>query len=1069
MKSGSKAEFVAKEKEILKYWEDQKVFDKLFKKNLGGPKYSFLDGPITANNPMGVHHAWGRTLKDILQRYWAYNGYEQRFQNGFDCHGLWVEVEVEKALGIKTKAEIEEMGLDKFSRLCRERVRKYSGIQRDQSILLGQWMDWQNNYFTLTDTNILFIWHFLKVCEEKGWIYKGHRPMPWCSRCGTSLSQHELAEGYKTVSHKAVYLGFPLTDAENEYLLVWTTTPWTLTANTAAAVHEEATYIKVKQDGKFYWLAEPLKEILKPGCEVVEKVKGTQLVGRKYRGPFAEFEANKDIEYRVVAWKEVVMSEGTGIVHIAPGCGPEDFELGKEEGLGLVAPIDETGHYYSGFGSLTRKHASDVAEDVFESLREKGMMYKIEDHEHSYPHCWRDGTELLFRVVTEWFIDPDRDFGDGKTVREHMLAANDKVEWSPKHIKLRMVDWLSNMQSWCISRKRFWGLPLPFYVNETGDDYYVVGSREEFEKLCLDEDREKLEKLPELHRPWIDEIRIKHPETGEVLTRVPEVGDCWLDAGIVPYSTLGYKDLVSFEQYQAEQDEVNGGDCRHLAPKPSWGHGYWKDWFPSEAICEMRAQTRAWFYSLLYMSIAIEDKSPYKRVYTYEDVRDQHGDEMHKSAGNAIWFDDAVEKVGAEPMRWLYAGHNPSTSLPFGWKSLEETTRKLLDIWNIYKFYDTYASLDKPEIKPVEEHTEAMTLLDKWALSRLQTLVGDSRHLYETMQVHHIVKQVEQFVDDLSNWYVRRNRRRFWKSELNEKKLGAYHTLGHVIVTLSQLMAPIAPFISEQMYLGLIADQKGWPESVHLLDFPKVNDTLKDEKLEEQVEMVRKMVSVALAARASSNMRTRQPLAEMMVKAPEPYKAAADRFEDGIKEEINVKKVSFIDDAAEYQSVTVKPNFANLKAHIDADKMQDAIKEIKSADPEKLIAEIKTGHDKYTMDDLLVESHSKDGFAVDTEDEVTVVLDIRLDESLKAEGFVRDLVRKLQVQRREAGLKVEQRINIYVAADESVLSTIKNHSDYITEELLAKDISFNDDKDDGLKFNEINVAGEKLEVAIKPA
>ena len=1069
MKSSHRPEFIVNEDKILKFWEERKIFDRLFEKNRGGPKYSFLDGPITANNPMGVHHAWGRTLKDVLQRYWGLRGYEQRYQNGYDCQGLWVEVEVEKALKLKSKSDIVEMGLDKFARLCRERVKKYSGVQTQQSILLGQWMDWQNNYFTLTNTNILYIWHFLKTCNSRGWISRGERPMPWCPRCGTSLSQHELGEGYKDVTHDAVFLKFPLLDKPDESLLVWTTTPWTLTANTAAAVHPEATYAKVKDADSYLYLAEPLLHVLKPGYEVVDQVKGADLVGRKYRGAFAEFEANKDIDYHVIPWDEVSMGEGTGIVHIAPGCGPEDYELGKEQGLGVVSPIDEAGDYYQGFGFLVGKNASAVAQEVFDSLKEKDILYKIESHEHSYPHCWRDGTELLFRTVTEWFIDPDADYGDGKTVRQHMLDANDKVEWSPKHVKLRMVDWLTNMQSWCISRKRFWGLPLPFYTNEEGDRYHVVGSIEELRELAIDDDKARVDELPEIHRPWIDDIRIKDPETGEVLTRVPEVGDCWLDAGVVPFSTYGYKDLVPYDEYKPEQDEMNGGDSRHLATVPSWSHEYWNDWFPAESICEMRAQTRAWFYSLLFMSVALEDRSPYLKVYTYEDVRDEKGDEMHKSAGNAIWFDDAVKKSGAEPMRWLYCGHNPSSSLLFGFKALDDATRKLLDIWNIYKFFNTYASLDKPVLRPVEQLQDGMTLLDHWVLSRLQTLVEQSRAYYESFEIHHLVKSVEEFCDDLSNWYIRRNRRRFWKSALNENKQAAYQTLGHVIVVMSQVMSPMAPFISEQVFRGMVGGQEGWPESVHLLDYPESNGSLKNQELETAIPLVRQIVSLALSARATANMRTRQPLAEMLVCASNSHKSAVDTFETDILEEINVKKITFVDSVDEYETVNVKPNFASLKQHIDKDNMQATIQRIKQANAEELIAQLRSGDDTLSEDDLLIEHSSKDGFSVQTEEDVSVVLDVRLDEELTAEGHARDFVRKLQVQRRELGLKVEQRIELHVHADTAVRTAIEKHKDYMAEELLVTDFVFDKTRADNLKYADIPFGAVPSGVAILPA
>ncbi len=1060
-------EFVAREKDIICMWSDKRIFDRLMKRNQGGPKYSFIDGPITANNRMGVHHALGRTLKDLLQRYYALNGFDQRFQNGFDCQGLWVEVEVEKAMNIGSRAEIEKMGLETFSRLCRERVEKYSEIQMQQSIRLGQWMDWNNNYFTMSDANNLYIWHFLKLCNERGWIYRGHRPMPWCPRCGTSLSQHELGEGFKQVTHDGVFLLFPLLDADEEYLFVWTTTPWTLTANTAAAVNPEADYIKVSESGRAIYLAEALSNTLKPGYEIFDRCKGKDLVGRKYRGPFAEFKANQGVEYRIVEWAEVSTEEGTGIVHIAPGCGPEDYELGKQNGLSVVSPIDEAGVFLDGFGELAGNRAWDVSKTIFENLEDKGLLYKIEPYEHSYAHCWRDNTPLVYRLVGEWFIDPDRDFGDGRTVREHILEQADTIFWAPGYVKSRMRDWLENMQSWCISRKRFWGLPLPFYVGED-DSYYVVGSIEELQELAIDEDKQKVADLPEVHRPWIDDIRIRHPETGETMQRVPEVGDCWLDAGIVPFSTLGYGDQIPYERYKPEQDKLNKAESRTLAPEPSWGHDYWNEWFPAESICEMRAQTRGWFYSLLFMSVAMEDKTPYLCVYTYEDVRDEQGEEMHKSRGNAIWFDDAVEQVGADPMRWLYAAQNRAFALNFGYGPIREATRKLLDIWNIYKFFMTYAVLDNPKLAGIAGCSKDMTDIDRWLVSRLQEFVAQSREHYEAFNTMAMTKLVEEFIDDISNWYVRRNRRRFWKSTLNANKQAAYETLGHALTTLAQVISPIVPFMAEQMYQGLAEFYTQREDSVHLLHFPRPDESLRDGKLEAAVKSVRETVSLALSARASANIRVRQVLSRLILHIPKGVRAHVERFADDVKEEVNVNEIVFVDSLDDYRTLTVKPNFASLKDRLTGDDFKSAVERVKSSDPNTLVKAVRAGEDSLTEDDLLIEYAPKDGFSVETAADFEVALDIRLDDNLKMEGFTRDLVRHIQRFRRELGLEVDRRINLGIQAPEPFKSHLKQRTEFIADEVLARKVDLNHGTPDDRKSTQVNLGDYSLTVTVDP-
>lgn len=1074
----STADFRKISLEILDFWKSHQTFAKLAHRNVGGPRFSFIDGPITANNPMGVHHAWGRTLKDIYQRYFAMKGYDQRFQNGYDCQGLWVEVEVEKQLGLSGKQEIEKMGLDEFSRLCRQRVYQYSMVQQEQSIQLGQWMDWGNNYFTLTDANIRYIWHFLRVCADRGWLERGQRPMPWCTRCGTSLSQHETGEGYKDVVHTAVFCRFPIVGREEEYLLVWTTTPWTLIANVAAAVHPELQYAKVRQDNKTYYLSRGAIQCLKGDYEDLGSLPGKDLEGLQYIAPFEDLPATGGIEHRVVFWKEVGEAEGTGIVHIAPGCGLEDHVLGKELGLATIAPIDEAGRYFDGYGPFTHMHAGEVAPKVFEILKQKGMLYKTESYRHSYPHCWRDGSELVFRLVTEWFINPDRDYGDGRTLREHLLKAADGIEWNPDYMKHRMTDWLTNMESWCISRKRYWGIPLPIYTNRDESVIHVIGSLEELEELALDEDKEKVRSLPELHRPWVDEIRIRHPKTGETLNRIKDVGDCWLDAGIVPFSTYGYKDLVRFEQFKPEQDRVNRADCRELFPEQNWGHEYWSEWFPGDLVCEMRAQIRCWFYAMLFMSVALEDCTPYRRVKTYEEVRDEQGKEMHKSTGNAIWFDDAVEKAGPDVLRWLYASWPPTTPLRFGFHTTQETARKLLGLWNTFEFFRTYAEIDKPTIPFEIEVNEHFSRLDRWILSRLTRLIQSSRAALDHFDTHPVVRDVEAFLEELSNWYIRRNRRRFWRAEMNANKQAAYDTLSHVLLTLCRLTAPIVPFITEKIYQEALRSGDNWHESIHLCPYPEPNPAWLDEALEREVTLVREVASLGLSARNASRIKVRQPLEELKIQANEASFALILNHEADLKEELNVKRLSRIDSLDDFVSVTVKPDFARLRERFGG----EAIGPIRAALPkanagqlaralrQEGIYRLEDGDQSWSLtpEDVIIEQKAAEGYETGSGAELAVALDTRISEALRCEGLVRDVVRQLQVLRKDIGLKVEQHISLAVRAEGDLAGALAQHEETLKTELLADRIAQSLDEFTPEQRHQVTTRDFSIEVGIRP-
>ena len=628
---------------VLKFWAENETFNKVRAKNENGPVWSFLDGPITANNPMGVHHAWGRTYKDVFERYHAMMGHRQRYQNGFDCQGLWVEVEVEKELGFKTKKDIEEYGIARFVEKCKERVRTYSAIQTEQSIRLGYWMDWDNSYYTMTDENNYTIWRFLRKCHDRGLIYKGTDVMPWCPRCGTGISQHEMHEGYREVTDPSIIVRMPIRGREKEYLLVWTTTPWTLAANVACAVHPDLPYSKVEQDGEVYYLGRNCVGQMqdKGAFKVLKDVPGSELLGLEYDGPFDELPASADAKaaHRVVAWSMVSDDEGTGIVHIAPGCGKEDFDLlGGLGGFPVIAPLNEAGVYVDGFGPLSGKFAGDVKDDVFASLREKGMYYKGGPYTHSYPHCWRCSTALLFRHVHEWYVN--------MSWRDEIKEVAKQVRWIPEWGLDRELDWLDNMRDWMISKKRYWGLALPIFECACGW-FDVIGSRDELKERAVAGWDEFDGHTP--HRPHIDAVRVKCGKCGKEAPRIKDVGNPWLDAGIVAYSTVNY----------------------------STDREYWAKWIPADLVTEcFPGQFRNWFYAMLAMSTMMENVPPFKTLLGHALVRDEKGEEMHKSSGNAIWFEHAAEKMGVDVMRWIFCRQDPASNLNFGYgigKQLERT------------------------------------------------------------------------------------------------------------------------------------------------------------------------------------------------------------------------------------------------------------------------------------------------------------------------------------------------------------------------------------------------------------
>ncbi|TML53588.1 MAG: isoleucine--tRNA ligase [Actinobacteria bacterium] len=823
------------EEEILQWWEDEGIFEQVRDRNRGGPKWSFIDGPVTANKKLGVHTAWGRTLKDVFQRYKALRGFDQRYQNGFDCQGLWIEVGVERQLGLNSKREIEEYGLEKFAAKCREVVVWAAEELTRGCKRLGQWMDWGNDYFTFSDTNMEYIWRFLKVVDEKGWLFLGHRSTEWCPRCGTSLSQHELTQAgvYQERADPSLYVRFPLLEREREYLVVWTTTPWTLPANVAAAVDPDAQYGR-RENGE--WVA-----VARYPDETFEEVlRGEQLVGWRYRGPYDHLPAAAEVEHRAVAWEEVSLEEGTGIVHIAPGAGQEDFELGRREDLPVLTPVDEAGRFYEDYGWLHGTSTGDAADQIAGDLRERALLVEAGLYEHRYPHCWRCDTPLIWRVSDDWFISVEE-------IRKPLLDANATVEWTPPQYGKRMDDWLRNMDDWNISRRRFYGLPLPFYRCTCGE-LNVIGSRAELEDRAV----EGIEQLEELHRPWIDRVLIRCQSCGEPVKRVAEVGDVWLDAGIVPFSTLGWQNPEWIEGGYAT------GASRELSHADLPDQSYWEEWFPAHWVSEMREQIRLWLYSLMFMSVALTGKAPYRQVLTYEKLLDAEGREMHGSWGNLIEAEEAFERMGADVMRWLYCQQPPTQNIRFGFAPAEEVKRRLLTLWNSVKFLVDYGNIDgfQPRLEDLEGGPDAeLQPLDHWVVARTSQLVADATSAYEDFRTIDVIRSFDDFVDDLSNWYIRRSRRRFWDGDEV-----ALRTLWHALVQGVRVIAPVMPFLTEHLWRNLVPHGAA---SVFLAGWPE--ERARDETLLSEIAETRRVVRLGHIARQSAGLKVRQPLRRLVV------------------------------------------------------------------------------------------------------------------------------------------------------------------------------------------------------------
>ncbi len=900
-------DFPKMEKKWLEHWYKDGIVEKYLKKNKKSKKtFSFLDGPITANNPMGVHHAWGRTYKDLWPKFFNLLGYRQRFQNGFDCQGLWVEVEVEKELGLKTKKDIENLipgdkkaSIAKFVQLCKDRVIRFSKIQTEQSKRLGYFADWEHSYFTMSDENNYMIWQFLKKCFENGWIYKGRESVPWCPRCETAISQHEmLTEDYKEVVHDAVYFVLPIKERKGENLLVWTTTPWTIPANIAVAVDEDFDYSLVEFDGGKYWLVkERVSEVFKEKkYQVLKTVKGKELIGLHYSGPFDDLPAVKKVAsesdkfHIVFATDEKILpittTEGTGMVHTAVSAGTEDFKMGKKIGLPMIPVIADNADYLEGLGFLSGKNAKKHPEIILKFLKENKNQnhlpwaFYIEKYQHRYPACWRCKTELVWKVADEWYIAMDKPSqiqnskvkSQNLTLRERMIEVAKKIKWMPDFGLERELDWLKNMHDWLISKKnRYWGLSLPIYECKNCGYFEVIGSKDELKEKAV-EGWEKFEGHSP-HKPFIDEVKIKCQKCGSLVSRIDDVGNPWLDAGIVPYSTI---------------TEDNQGEPLYNKDRKKW-----REWFPADFITEsFPGQFKNWFYALIAQSTVMENEPPFKRVLGYGTLLGEDGRPMHKSWGNAIEFNEGADKIGVDVMRWMYARQNPADNMLFGYKKADEVRRQFyLILWNVYKFFVDYATLDK--FNPPNKNSKfkiqnsKLNILDKWILSRFASTVLFVEKSLKDFNAKDAVLEIEKFVSDLSTWYIRRSRDRVWVNSDDQKdKESFYSTLYYILVNLSIVLSPFLPFISEEIYTNLTDG-----ESVHLEFWPEIDKKMINQELEEKMTRIRKVVEAGHALRKSMNKKVRMPLLKLEVEVEGRYDDIDDELWEIVLKELNIKNL----------------------------------------------------------------------------------------------------------------------------------------------------------------------------------
>jgi isoleucyl-tRNA synthetase len=1027
--------FVEREKQVEKFWEDNQIFEKSMKVREGNPSYVFYDGPPTANGKPHIGHVETRVIKDMIPRYRTMKGYQVPRKAGWDTHGLPVELEVEKKLGLDGKDQIEKYGVEPFIEQCKESVWKYEGMWEDFSHTVGFWADMKNPYVTYHNDYIESEWWALKEIWKKGLLYEGHKIVPYCPRCGTPLSSHEVAQGYKDVKERSAVVRFKV-KGEDAYILAWTTTPWTLPSNVALCVNPDEDYVKVTSKGYTYYMAAALVDtVLGEGAEILEHYQGKDLEFKEYEPlfPYAEKRIGNKKAYYVVCDTYVTLTDGTGVVHIAPAFGEDDSKVGHRYDLPFVQLVNEKGEMTEETpwaGTFCKK--ADMA--VLQALEDKDLLFDAPLFEHSYPHCWRCDTPLIYYARETWFIRMT-------AVKEDLIRNNNTINWIPESIgKGRFGDWLENVQDWGLSRNRYWGTPLPVWQCECGHQD-CIGSIEEL--------KEKADNCPddiELHRPYIDAVTIKCPKCGKEMHRVPEVIDCWFDSGSMPFAQ---------HHYPFENKEI------------------FEKQFPAQFISEAVDQTRGWFYSLLAISTLLFNKAPYENVIVLGLVQDENGQKMSKSKGNAVDPFDALQTYGADAIRWyFYTSSAPWLPSRFAGKTVVEGQRKFMGtLWNTYAFFVLYANIDKFDATKYTLEYDKLAVMDKWLLSRLESTVKAVDDNLANYRIPEAAKALQSFVDDMSNWYVRRSRERFWAKGMEQDKINAYMTLYTALVTVAKAAAPMIPFMTEDIYQNLVKSiDASAPESIHLCDFPEVHENWINPKMEEDMADLLEIVVMGRAARNTANIKNRQPIGTMYVKSEFQL---SEFYKEIIEDELNVKEVVFKDDIADFISYSFKPQMRTVGPKYG--KLLNKIKTVLSElDGNKAMAELKsTGELKLDIDgqeivlleeDLLIDMAQMEGYVSESDHTITVVLDTNLTPELIEEGFVRELVSKIQTMRKEAGFEVMDKIRVYAKDNDKIVDIMKNHGDEIKSEVLAEDIVTGETK--GYE-KEWNINSEKVTMAVE--
>ena len=1016
--------FVDREKKVEQFWKENHIFEKSMENRKEGETYTFYDGPPTANGKPHIGHVLTRVIKDMIPRYRTMKGYMVPRKAGWDTHGLPVELEVEKKLGLDGKEQIEAYGIEPFIKQCKESVWKYKGMWEDFSSTVGFWADMEHPYVTYDDNYIESEWWALKKIWNKGLLYKGFKIVPYCPRCGTPLSAQEVSQGYKTVKERSAIVRFKVKD-EDAYFLAWTTTPWTLPSNVGLCVNPDETYCKVKAaDGYTYYMAEALldkvlgklaKEEGEKAYEVLETYKGTDLEYKEYEPLFkcaGEAAAKqKKKGFFVLCDSYVTMSDGTGIVHIAPAFGEDDNRVGQKYGLPFVQFVDGQGNMTAetDYAGVFVKKADPM---ILKDLDKEGKLFEAPKFEHDYPHCWRCDTPLIYYARESWFIKMT-------AVKEDLIRNNNTINWIPESIgKGRFGDWLENVQDWGISRNRYWGTPLNIWQCECGH-MHSIGSRQELYEMSGDEKA----KTVELHRPYIDEITIKCPECGGTMHRVPEVIDCWFDSGAMPFAQHHYP----FENKELFEQQ-----------------------FPADFISEAVDQTRGWFYSLLAESTLLFNKAPYKNVIVLGHVQDENGQKMSKSKGNAVDPFDALEKYGADAIRWyFYVNSAPWLPNRFHGKAVVEGQRKFMStLWNTYAFFVLYANIDNFDATKYTLEYSSLPVMDKWLLSKLNSVVKAVDDHLANYRIPESARALQEFVDEMSNWYVRRSRERFWAKGMEQDKINAYMTLYTALVTISKAAAPLIPFMTEDIYQNLVRSiDKEAPESIHLCDYPQVKEEWIDKELEEDMEAVLKIVVLGRAARNTANIKNRQPIGTMYVKTE---KEMGQFYVDIIADELNVKEVKFAKDVESFISYSFKPQLRTVGPKYGKllNGIRKALSEINGTEAMKelketglLALDIDGNKVELTEEDLLIETAQTEGYVTESEGDTSVVLDTNLTPELIEEGFVREIISKIQTMRKEAGFEVMDKIRVSAKDNQRIMDIMKNHKEEIMSEVLAEEMN----------------------------